>query len=595
MGNMAKKSVAILIGFALTATGLWAVGADEEGSAAAADKKYVTDPSTGKVVVAPQYGGTITIGRGDEPDGPDAVVSGPWATAYVSGVVEKLAIADWATPRDKFDFQFLNVPTNTIGALAESWSQPDPLTYVVNVRQGVRWHDKPPMNGRELTAQDIEFNYHRITGMGSGFTEPSEFVANLNLPFESITATDDSTIVFTLKELNLGAMGGILDGAIAWIYPPEVIREHGDVTEWRSLVGTGPIMLTDWVEGSSVTWDKNPDYWGHDEKYPENRLPYIDQLRVLFMPEVATRLAALRTGRIDYIGPYQGSAISTLDQVESLERTDPELVIHPITSRSNSAIGMNVQVPPFDDIIVRKALQMAINLEEINRAFYGGRSDMTPQGSLNRSFSEIVTQFEDWPEDVKRVFDYDPEGAEALLDEAGYPRDADGIRFKTALMWLDLRPLSYAELLASYWKRIGVDVEIDIAEIASFGARRNDRDFEMISAEAAIKWDPVVAVGRLTPPQGWNSSNVDDPWYTATVEAARAATTLDEQRRMVGELNQYGIEKFWLIWGGIAPTYAVAQPWLVGYNGELELGWSQANSVFTRLWIDQDLKQAMGH
>ena len=589
-----RMTFAVALVLVLSATGLWAAGAEEE-PAAAADKRYVTDPTTGKVVVAPQYGGTITIGRGDEPDGPDAVVSGPWATAYVSGVSEKLAIADWATPRDKFDFQFLNVPTNTRGALAESWSQPDPRTYIVNVRQGVRWHDKPPMNGRELTAQDVEFNYHRITGMGSGFTEPSEFVANLNLPFESITATDDSTVVFTLKELNLGAIGGILDGAIAWIYPPEVIREHGDVTEWRSLVGTGPIMLTDWVEGSSVTWDKNPDYWGYDEKYPENRLPYVDQLKVLFVPEVATRLAALRIGRIDYIGPYQGSAIGTLEQVENLDRTDPELVIHPITTRSNNAIGMNVQLSPFDDIRVRKALQMAINLEEINRAFYGGRSDMTPQGSLNRSFSEIVTQFEDWPEDVKNVFDYDPEGAEALLDEAGYPRGADGIRFKTELLWSAVRPLSYAELLASYWKRIGVDVEIDVAEGASGVARRNDRDFEMISAEAAIKWDPIVAVGRLTPPQGWNSSNVDDQWYTATVEAARAATTLEEQHRMVGELNQYGIEKFWSIWGGIAPTYAVAQPWLIGYNGELELGWAQANSVFTRLWIDQDLKQAMGH
>ena len=366
------------------------------------------------------------------------------------------------------------------------------------------------------------------------------------------------------------------------------------MTEWRSLVGTGPIMLTDWVEGSSVTWDKNPDYWGYDEKYPENRLPYIDQLRVLFMPEVATRLAALRTGRIDFIGPYQGSALSSLDQVESLERTNPELVIHPITSRSDNAIGMNVQSPPFDEIRVRKALQMAINLEEINRAFYGGRSDMTPQGSLNRSFSEIVTQFEDWPVDVKKVFDYDPEGAEELLDEAGYPRGADGIRFKTELLWLDLRPLSYAELLVSYWKRIGVEVEIDVTEIASFGARRGERDFEMIAAEAAIKFDPIVATGRLTPSQGWNSSNVNDPWYTATVEAARAATTIEEYNRINAELDQYGIEEFWLIWGGMAPTYAVAQPWLIGYNGELELGWSQANSVFTRLWIDSELKEAMG-
>ena len=78
------------------------------------------------------------------------MINGNAAGDYVAGVLEKLAIADWATPRDKFDFQFLNVPTNTNGALAESWSQPDPLTYIVKVRQGVRWHDKPPMNGREL-------------------------------------------------------------------------------------------------------------------------------------------------------------------------------------------------------------------------------------------------------------------------------------------------------------------------------------------------------------------------------------------------------------------------------------------------------------
>ena len=504
-------------------------------------------------------------------------------------------MSDWATPRDEFDFVSHNVPNNTIGQLAESWSQPDPLTYIVKVRPGVHWHDKPPMNGRVLTADDIVINYHRITGTGSGFTEPSDFALSLNLPFDSITATDDSTVVFKLKEPNLGGLAAILDGNIAWIYPPEVIKEHGDVTDWRNLVGTGPMMLTDWVEGSSVTWDKNPDYWGYDEKYPENRLPYSDRLRVLFVNEVATRLAALRTGKIDYIGPIGGSQLMTLDQVESLRQTNPELVIHPYINRSDNGIGMNVQVEPFGDIRVRKAMQMAINLKEINRAFYGGYADMTPQGQLNRSFAEVVTQFEDWPEEVKKVFDFDPEGAEALLDEAGHERGADGIRFKTELMWLDLRPVSYAELLASYWKRIGVDVEVDVEAIAPFAARRGERDFEMISAEAAGRGSPLGWQSRYTPTAPWNSSNVNDPWYTAKYEAGGAATTIEEYNRIVGELNQYGIEKFWTIWGGLAPQYVAVQPWLIGFNGETLLGIGQYTTIFTRLWIDQELKSAMGH
>ena len=149
------RTFAVALVLTLTATGLWAAGAEEE-PAAAAENKYVTDPSTGKVVTAPEYGGTLTYVWKEEPAGPDVVVSGPWAGVYVDGVSEKLAMGDWATLRDKWDFKFLNVPANTIGALAESWSQHDPLTYIVKVRQGVHWHDKAPMNGRELTAKDIQ-------------------------------------------------------------------------------------------------------------------------------------------------------------------------------------------------------------------------------------------------------------------------------------------------------------------------------------------------------------------------------------------------------------------------------------------------------
>ena len=346
-----------------------------------------------------------------------------------------------------------------------------------------------------------------------------------------------------------------------------------------------------------MTWDKNPDYWGYDEKYPENRLPYIDQLRALIMPEVATYMAALRTGQVDYIGSIGATTMRTLDQVESLQRTNPELVIWPFTSRSDNGFGMNVQVKPFDDIRVRKAMQMAINLEEINNAYYKGYADIIPQGHVNRAFTCCAIQFEDWPEEVKKVFDYDPAGAEALLDEAGYPRGADGMRFKTELMHLSRYDLSYAELAASYWNKIGVDVEIVVEPIAPFVSRRSERDFEMISHEAAFRaFDPFFITGlRYRSDNGSNTSNISDPEYDTMVDVAAAATTLEERNRLTAELNMHQIENFWAIWGPMAPQFQAVQPWIIGFNGEARLGnTGQDFKIFTRLWIDQDLKKAMG-
>ena len=556
-------------------------------------KNYVTDPSTGKVVSAPEYGGTITFAAGQQATGTDILfgISGSGAQDLIDPVIEKLGMADWAAPRDKFDFfNGFPPPEYTRGALAESWSQPDPLTVIVNVRQGVRWHDKPPMNGRELTAQDVVFNFHRQLGIGSGFTEPAETLTYgfmwPGVKVESVTATDKYTVVFKLQEPALTILHAILNELGSFIYPPEVIKEHGDANDWRNLVGTGPMMLTDWVEGSSRTWDKNPDYWGYDEKYPENRLPYVDHLRTLVMPEVATRLAALRTGQLDVLK----ALITTLDQVESLQKTNPEIGIWPNAGASIHSIGMNVQVAPFDDIRVRKALQMAIDLETINNAYYKGYADIIPQGQLSRFVSEAVIQFEGWPEDVKKVFDYDPEGAEALLDEAGYPRGADGVRIETDIMHGAFRDLNYTQLVVSYWKKIGVDVEIDVQEGPAFGPRRTSRDFRiMLSAESAGKVSALGWAGgiRYLAETQWNSSNVNDPWYAAKFKEKQAATTMEEVNSITKELNQYAIEQFWTLFSPIVPIYSAIQPWIIGYNGELRVGENRGQTVFTRLWIDR--------
>ena len=209
-----RKCLAVLSVLVLTATGLWAAAAEEE-PAAAADKKYVTDPTTGEVVVAPEYGGTLTFSHGLGAHAIDPYFGNP-ATGPTDGVAEKLGIMNWGVDRDVWDLKTLfMLATHTRGRLAESWEiSQDGLTYTFHIRKGVRWHDKAPMNGRELTAHDIEYNFHRILGMGD-FTEagptPWGQAAQLkNVPWESITATDDATVVIKVAEPRLDALPAML-------------------------------------------------------------------------------------------------------------------------------------------------------------------------------------------------------------------------------------------------------------------------------------------------------------------------------------------------------------------------------------------------
>ena len=442
-----RKCLAVLSVLVLTATGLWAAGAEEE-PAAATEKQYVTDPTTGENVVAPEYGGTISSNLWGTENPSDAYFG--WAYPKISGVVEKLGIGNWAIDRNEWDFKSGPTPTSVmIGRLAESWDiSPDGLTYTFHIREGVHWHNKPPMNGRPLTAQDVEYNFHRMVGLGK-FTDagPNPFGAAaplISISWESITATDDSTFVMKLKEPHLPALRLILVDYFAYIMPPDVIEQHGDVQDWRNVVGTGPFMLTDVVDGTSMTFTKNPDYWGYDEKYPQNRLPYVDELKLLVITEEASLMAAVRSGKLDY---RRGA--NSVDQIDSIQKTNPEIALDAIWFRSSDSFAANLRVPPFDDINVRRAMQMALDNETIAATHWKGWADATPQGM--EGVKGYYIPFEEWDEEVKQYYRYDPEAAEQLLDEAGYPRGADGTRFKTDFNYGTFASLDFAEIAVAYW------------------------------------------------------------------------------------------------------------------------------------------------
>ena len=96
------------------------------------------------------------------------------------------------------------------------------------------------MNGRELTADDVVYTYQRLTAQGDFTERPVRSTAAVDLPWESIEATDKYTVVMKLTEPSLGALEAIIADFLFWILPPEVIEQYGDYKDWQNTVGTGP-------------------------------------------------------------------------------------------------------------------------------------------------------------------------------------------------------------------------------------------------------------------------------------------------------------------------------------------------------------------
>ena len=593
---MTPRLLSMALAFALGATVTFAAAEGEEASAA--EKEMVLDPSTGEMVTAPEYGGTIRAVVNLKNEGIDPYYR--YTAGFWIGLVnEKLGRGDWAIDRSVFGYTTTFLPLEVLaGLLAESWESPDPLTYVFKIRDGVVWHDKAPVNGRQLTAHDVEYSFDRILGLDGH--EPTPDVAGgadlLKISFDAVTATDDFTVEFKLKEPSLLALGSILRDAPSIIVAREVVEQFGDIQDWRNVTGTGPYQLTDVLEGSSWTYTKVDDYWGFDPKYPANRLPYADTVELLIVNDPTAITSLIRSGQADFSGFALNSHLSSVDAAVSLQQTNPNLVLHPFAYRSETAFNFDNQKEPWSDIRVRQALSMAIDQESIAENYMQGWGDASPVGGVGKAVLGYFTPYEEWPEDVKQYYRYDPEAAEKLLDEAGYPRDADGVRFKTIYEHYEFTDLGYYQIAMDYLRQIGIDVEIQEVTRAEFVDKALNHTYLGLRNEVWAAEYPSApgAIAAYWTKNGWRPSNVSDPEFDEYYENALAATTIEEQKEWVQKADMRVIEQLWTIRGPIAPLFGATQPWIKGYNGEGDLGSMNRTDVFQYLWIDQDLKRELG-
>ncbi|GAH68845.1 unnamed protein product, partial [marine sediment metagenome] len=239
------------------------------------------------------------------------------------------------------------------GKLAKSW-EVSPERIVYHIRSGIMWNECPIMESRELTAYDVALALNRfLAGMRIRWPARIAFI-------DSVTAEGDTVVVETNSyhpdwHMHIGW------GHLVPIYPPELVE--ADIDDWRSHVGvgTGPFILTEYVEASSANYVKNPDWW--DKKKiingKEYDTPFVDTLVLPWIADESTQIAALRTGRIDWMYNVP------LMYRDTLEQTCPGLLLVPIPGGNVRFVDLRCDHEPFDDVNVRRALMIGTDIESI--------------------------------------------------------------------------------------------------------------------------------------------------------------------------------------------------------------------------------------
>src|SRR5204863_475118 len=227
------------------------------------------------------------------------------------------------------------------GDLAESWTQPNETTYVFKLRRGVRWHPKPPVNGRELTSADVKYTIERfLTVKGN----PSAYMLRA---IERVETPDPLTVRVVLKEPNAWFLEMLANPMSVAIVAREAVEKFGDLKKAESVVGTGPWMLDSYRPNAGLTFVRHPGYFAPG-------LPYIDRIEMLVDEDNASRMAAFLAGRYDLGWEFPGT-INRTDWVQvkdSLKQKRPNLKTAEFPSNVMSHISMRTDQKPYSDVRV---------------------------------------------------------------------------------------------------------------------------------------------------------------------------------------------------------------------------------------------------
>ncbi len=535
----------------------------------------------------PQYGGELNIGNVFLTVNPMSPDIGDWAWKHAQDTglaYEQLFAADLDKSIRKggkhaFTADAWIAPDALRGELAEKWEmKTNPLRVEVQLRKGVMFPAKAGvMETRELTADDVLFSYDRLNKSPKKIPTYFDHV-------DRVEVTGKHSLTFFMKAYNAEWDYRFGWGYYSGIVPKEVVAAGPG--NWKNVNGTGPFQLQEYVQGNSLVFAKNPVYWDKEKVAgTEYKLPFVDKITYRVIKDEATFITALRTAKLDLLESVRWS------HVDELKRSAPKIQWTKRLANGGQFIALRMDQKPFDDIRVRKALNLAVNRQEIAKAYYGGNAELLAW-PMHPTYTGYFEPLEQMPDAVKELFTFNPAKAKQLLAEAGYP---NGFTFKVQTSSASVEG-DLLQMVAAYLAKVGVKMEIQTLEYAAYFSammtRTNAAGYFMFLGNT----NPTTALRKsFVKGQVWNPSQFSDP----VIDKMMAETYAESDERVrqvkVRQMTRLVLEKAPVLFLPSAYVYTGWWPWVKNYGGELRAGSERPGPIHARIWVDQDMKKKMGY
>jgi peptide/nickel transport system substrate-binding protein len=393
--------------------------------------------------------------------------------------------------------------------LATAWSiSDDGLHYTFHLRTGVKWHD-----GRDFTAEDVAFTIFRL----------QQAHPRGRITFQNVTAveTPDSHTAIIMLSKPAPYLITALGSSESPIVPKHIYEtfKPEEQPKLEQTIGTGPFILKEWAPGSHLLFVRNPNYW-------DSPKPYLDRIILHVIVDPASRAAALETGEIDI-----GANPVPLADVGRL-KANPKLVVDTTTyaySGPQQQMFFNLENELLQNQKVRMAVAHTLDLKKLVDLALFGYGDVSP--------SPVSVALPKWYDPSIKPYPFDPKRAESLLDEAGYRRGADGLRFKLRLIRNPFLPPALSDFIRQSLTAVGIGAQIINVDLAGYlKTVYTDRAWDLTIESLSNTFDPTLGVQRAYWSKNFkiglvfsNASKYANPEVDALLEAA--AVEPDEVKR----------------------------------------------------------------